>query len=324
MNLSLMANQAIPVIQNPRVSHLSAPKQRAAAILLGFAISFPCKADNALVWIGYNQTSSDFWGDGRSDFKPDGESIGVSYLFDDTIDVAYSFGKIKGQESWPIAGVNNPNVTDRGESESESHSLSLTWLLEDFSLGFTVSDIQSEERTLIRFPIVAEITVTDDQLVSLNYDDFYSDDKTTFGWSVGLQFADSKNDNLQVFFTDPATSIATRFNQKSYSLFSDFDISYDIESESITFTPQLSVGWNFELSSDGEPLILLTRGDRRTLLNRFNDRITNSFLIPDSGYWNLSTNLDLHNGWNIALAYGKTISAPIDTTSISFDISLAF
>ena len=295
-----------------------------ALISFGNLLCSPGYASDALIWLGYHQTSSDFWGDGRSDFKPDGQSIGISYLFSDTVDIAYSYGKIEGNESWQIEGIDNPNILDEGRSESESHTLSATWLLEEFSLSFSYSDIQSEERALIRFPVVGEITITDDKVFSVSYGDFYSNDNTIFGWSLGIQYAYSENDNLQVFLIDPVTSVATQFNQTSYSFFTDFDIGYDIESDSVTFSPQLSVGWNFEISSDGEPLILLARGDERTFYNQFNDRVVNSFRTPDSGFWDLSANLDLHNGWNLALAYSQTISAPVDTSAISFDISLAF
>lgn len=300
------------------------PKLTLAVLSFNSLVSSNCYANDALIWIGYNQTSSDFWGDNRTDFKPDGQSIGFSYLFNDTLDVGYSYGKIEGRQSWQIPGVDNPNILDEGESESESHSLSATWLFEEYSLSFSYSDIQSEERALIRFPIVGEITVTDDKVFSLSYDDFYSLEQTTFGWSLGIQYADTDNSNLQVFLSDPIASIATRLNQTSYSLFSDLDVSYDIEYDSMTLTPQFAVGWNFELSSDGDPLILFTRGDERTFFNQFNDRLVNNFRTPDAGFWDLSANLDLHNGWNIGLAYSQTISAPIDTSSVSFDISLAF
>jgi len=293
-----------------------------ATLLLPLAT--PLLANNHNLWLSYTENKADYFGTGASSLKPTGSSIGYSLTFAEAWQVSLSYGESDGEGRWLIEGFDNPDFFDAAETKSESKSISLGWLGEDFGLDFTYGELESSERALTRIPIIAEGTDSEETIYSFSYNDFDGVDDWLFGWSFGLQYIDSESDNLQVVFIDPITSVATRFNQTSYSAFADFDISHSFEYDAFTVWPQLTVSWAAEISSDGEPLVLLTRGDQRVFVSQLNDRFINTFRTPDSGFWDLSLNFDWHNNWSTSIAFGKTISAPTDTQSITFDISVVF
>ena len=295
-----------------------------ATLALLLPTSLPVLANQNSLWLGYTQNQSDYFGDGQSAIEPAGYNLGYSRMIGDDWQFAIGYGESDGKGRWPLVDIDRRDLVNGADTESQSASLSVSWLGESYSISGSYSEIENTEKALTRVPTIAEITVAKDKVLSVSYDTFTDHEAWLFGWSIGLQYAESDSDNLQIYFVEPVTSVATRFNQTNLSLFTEFDISHEFDEASFTWYPTLRFGWNSGIDNSGEPLILLTRGDERRLFTQFNDRFINGYRTPDSGYWDLSLNFDWHNDWHTSIGYGRTLSASIETSSVTLDISLDF
>ena len=286
--------------------------------------SFATKANQNSLWLGYTQNESDYFGDGNSSIEPSGYNLGYSRILGDAWQISVGYGESDGKGRWPIVGFDALDLVDGADTESKNISLGVSWVGDSFALSTVYSEAENTERALTRIPTIAEIIVANDKVLSFSLDDFTENQDWFFGWSLGLQYAENDFDNLQIFFVEPVTSVATRFDQTNWSFFAEADVGRDFVMDSFTISPLLRLGWDWGISTSGDPLVLLTRGDERRLFTQFNDRFISGYRIPDSGYWDLSVTFDWHNDWRTSVGYGRTISAPIATSSITLDLSLDF
>ncbi|TQV84918.1 autotransporter outer membrane beta-barrel domain-containing protein [Aliikangiella coralliicola] len=280
-------------------------------------------AYNSTLWIGYTLNRSDYFDDRNSEIKPDGLNLGISQLFADQWQIALSYGDFEGDGTWPT-DRNGSDVLERAETKSQAVGLSASWLTEDFNLSLSYSEIENNERSLSRGPLVLELVEGKDKVFSFSYDDYFDGELFTFGWSLGIQHSDSLNRTRQTSLNEPVTVASAQFDQTSWSSFVDLDISHWFENDDFSWAPQLTLSWAWEISSSGDPLLVISRGDERRVFTQFNDRLMGTFRTPDSGFWELSFNFDWHNDWSSSLAYGKSISAEEDLESLSIDIGFSF
>lgn len=297
-------------------------KQQLCICLLVLA-SQQTMATNHILWLGHGQNESDYFGDGVSVIKPNGQNIGYGYSLNDAWQFSLSYGESEGDGRWVVPGV-DIRLFNLAETESKFYAASASWIQTDYSISIAYSKIENEERALTRAPTIVEAIDGKDKAFAINYDRFYASEAWTYGISLGLQYADSTNTTVQTIFTTPQTIAGSRFDETSWSTFIDLDIAYWFEHESFSWAPQLTVSRNWEVSSNGEPLIVLTRGDERRVFTQFNDRFVNSFRKTDSGFWEVSLQFDWLNDWSTSVAYGKSLSTDVDVTSFSFDVSVAF
>lgn len=298
-------------------------KQRFCICLIALGCQ-PVVASNHLLWLGHGQNELDYFADGMSSFKPDGQNVGYSYSVNDAWQMSLTYGESKGDGQWPVENNDLNNRFNLAETDSKFYAISASWLQTDYSISLAYSETENSERALTRLPNILEAIEGEDKALAINYDRFYANEAWTYGFSLGLQYADSHNITVQTFFSNPITIAGSQFDETSWSTFIDLDIAYWFEQTSFSWAPQLTVSRNWEISSDGEPLIVLTRGDERRVFTQFNDRFINSFRTPDSGFWELSLHFDWLNDWSTSIAYGKTISTEIDVTSWNLDLSVAF
>lgn len=299
-------------------------KKRQFCVCLLTLASQQALANNHILWIGHGQNELDYFEDGSSTLKPDGQNIGYGYSLNDEWQFSLSYGESEGDGRWPTPNTDLNNLFNLAETESKFYAISASWIQTDYSVSVAYSETENNERALTRLPLILEIVSGEDKAFAINYDRFYADEAWTYGFSLGLQYADSDNRTVQTFFTDPVTIAGSQFDETSWSTFIDLDIAYWFEQESFSWAPQLTLSRNWEISSDGDPLIVLTRGDERRVFTQFNDRFENSFRTPDAGFWELSLQFDWLNDWSTSIAYGKTVSTEVDVTSLSFDVSVAF
>ncbi|MGX5201186.1 hypothetical protein [Aliikangiella sp. IMCC44632] len=295
----------------------------ATLLLFSFYSTLSCSNSNT-IWLSHTKNSADFFGDGSQSINPEGYALGYSKSFNSDWQVSLSYAELDDKTQWLTLGEDLPTVVDHADSETKNTQLSLGWMPEDYMVSFAYSQIEATERALTRLPAIAEITQTKDNIVNINYDGFHLDNQWTFNWTLGVQYADSKSDNLQIFFVNPITSVGTRFNQTIWSAITSFSSSYEYAYYDILIAPGISISWNTELSSSGEPLVLITRGDQRHLFNQFSDRQIGTLRTPDSGLWDFSINIAWSEHISTRLSYGQSISAPVKSSGTSVELSVYF
>jgi len=281
-------------------------------------------AGESMLWLGYNQNTTDFFGDGNSQIKPDGTTIGFSTELSDQWAVTISYADFNGNTTETVFENALLTLDNFGETSSTSKAVSFNWIGDDFSLTFTYSQFNNDDKSLTRLPLVLEDISSDDKVYSASYDRLTELGSWEFGWSLGTQFAKSSVTSNAVVGENPPLRIAAEFNNESVSAFLDLDFSYPIKQQSISITPKFTLSWAAELSNSGDQLVTVTRGDVQQRFTQLNDRLTATFRTPDSGFWETAIDVEWDNGWGATLAYGQSIAADIDVDSISFEISVAF
>ena len=296
-----------------------------ATSIFWIAVNNPVNAQT-LLWLGYAQNQSDYFGDGRSQLEPAGGSFGISYEISEQWQMSLSYAEFEGDGNWPVVGMGMDfsQVNNSARSESNLGALSFSWVQPDYSLSLAYSQAENSDRALLRFPLSVEGVEGEDKVLSLSWDNFAEHKEILLNWSLGVQYSDSENRSLQVFFTDPATTAATAFDQTSWSSFLELSASHWVEQQLFSWAPQLTLSWNWELDSSGDPVIVVNRGDQRHIFTQFNDRIDGGFRAPDSGFWELAFNFDFHNDWSAQIAYSKSLSVDSQIEGFSFDISVLF
>ena len=297
-----------------------------SVFLVSLFLSVPttCVANDNTLWLGYTQTSTDYFDDGNSTIKPGGFTLGYSRTFSDEWILSFSYGELDDGQRWSLQNPDLPNAFNQAEIDTKMAGVNLSRQFENYALSLSYGEVENRERALSRLPLIAEEIQGEDKFASLSIDDYFDFNDVFLGWAFGVQYSDNKNLTRQVFFTDPVTITGAQFDQETWSSYIDLDISRWYEYESFSWAPQFSLSWNWEISSSGDPLFVVTRGDERRVFNQFNDRLMGSFRVPDSGFWELSANFDFLNDWSSSIAYGQSISTDSDIDSISIDISLAF
>ena len=274
--------------------------------------------------IGYNTSEYQYFDAYESTFKPDGGSLGYSYSFSDTWLLNLSYAQQTAKQRWRVSQGEIQGLLSAAEQDSNAYGLGFSWLGEDYSLSLSYSKQSNSEEALARIPAVIEVIDGDNQSLNFSYDSALTSETWEFGYGIGVQYLDSENLTRQTNLTDPILIATTNFDQTSWSVFTDLDLSYWVEGESFTWAPQLTVGWNWEISSDGEPLVLATRGGERRVVTRFSDRVLESFKTPDAGYWQIGAFFQWDSGWNLSVSTGNTISAEPEIQSTSIEIGVYF
>ncbi len=282
------------------------------------------KATENLLWVGYNQNSTDFFDGDDSQIKPDGIVFGYSRELTERLALTLSLSDFKGDVSAVAFENDQISLFNSGETESSLVGVSLSWLGDDFGLTFSFSQIDNTENSTVRLPLVVEKINGDDQILSFSYDNFMSSAQWNVGWSLGAQYALSEISLTDLISTNPVTEINAEFDNESWSAFVDLDFSYPIELESLLVSPQFTLSWAWELASSGDELVTISRNGRTVSSNSLNDRLATTFRTPDSGFWEMAVGFEWRNGWGATLAYGQSIAADQDIDSISFDVSVAF
>jgi len=293
-------------------------------ILLLCLLSPFCSSSESLLWIGYNQNSSDFFGDGSSEINPDGILIGWSTEISENWALTLSYGDYKGDVSTTIFENNQVSLVNQGNTSSNAVSVSLNWLADDYGLSFSYSQIDNEENSLTRLPLVEEQVIGDDQVLSFSYDSIVDLQSWIFGWSIGTQFSQSSVNVHDVVGADNPIIIDAQFESENISAFIDLDFSFPIKKTNYILTPMFTLSWATDISSSGDELVTVIRGDQRQTFTQLNDRLSTTFRTPDSGFWEVAIEIEWDNGWGTTLAYGKSIAADTDTDSFLLDLSVAF
>ncbi len=281
------------------------------------------KANENLLWIGYNQNSSDFFVDADSEIKPDGVFIGFSTQIYDNTALTLSYSDFQGDTSTTFFENNATRIVNSGKVESKSFGISFSWLSENYGLTLSYGQLDNNESSLTRLPLIVEDVEGDDKILSLSYDRFFSKNDWGLGWSLGTQYALSDVQVHDLIGNDPFIEIDGQFDSKSWSVFTDIDISLRFKSDSMVISPRLSLSWNWEISNTGDELIIISREGLRRTFNQLNDQQNTTFRTPDSGFWELGVDFDWDN-WGASLGYGQSIAADQDVDSISFNINLSF
>jgi len=283
-----------------------------------------CNSSENLLWVGYNQNKSDFFGDGLSNIKPSGTTIGWSTELSDNWVITLSYGDYEGDVSTTIFENNQVRLINQGNTSSNASSVSLNWLADDYALSFSYSQIDNEENSLTRLPLVVEQVFGDDQVLSFSYDSIVDLESWIFGWSVGTQISESSVSVHDVVGSDTPIIIDAQFDSENISAFIDLDFSFPIKKTNYILTPMFTLSWATDISSSGDELVTVIRGDQRQTFTQLNDRLSTTFRTPDSGFWEVAIEIEWDNGWGTTLAYGKSIAADTDTDSLLIDISVAF
>jgi hypothetical protein len=283
-----------------------------------------CSASESLLWVGYNQNTTDFFKDASSQIKPTGVILGMSTEISENWGVTLSYGDFEGDTSATVFENNQVTLVNSGKTSSTSSGVSFNWFEDDYGLTFSYAQIDNKENSLTRLPLVEEEIIGDDQVFSASYDSFIDVDNWSFGWSLGTQFAKSSVTVEDVVGTTPPIMIDAKFDSDSVSFFIDLDFSFPIKKESYSMTPKFTLSWTSEISNSGDEVVTITRGDERKIFNQLSDRLGTTFRTPDSGFWETALDIEWDNGWGATLAYGQSIAADINVDSLSFDVSVAF
>ncbi len=291
-------------------------------ILIWIAFHQAIQAGDNLLWIGYNQIQSDYFSDGNSTIKPDGINFGYIGDISEQWQISVNYGKYTGEGVWPIDDY--PGVFDQAETESQSVGLGLTWSADDYSISISYAQQENTEDAITRMPRVVENVNAEDRIYSVSYDNFVDFEQWIFSWGLGTQYADSKNRTHQTYQRDPVVETDVHIDQTSWSVFLDLDIGTSYEFDNFSFLPTMSLSWNSELSTSGEPLRIVSRKGEIRVFTQFDYNKNNIFRIPDSGLWLMAFTFDWQNNLSTSITYGQNFSAEIDVSSWSLDVSIEF
>jgi len=285
---------------------------------------------NNLLTIGYGKTRNDFFGDGTSTIKPDSKRISFARQFSEQWIVEISYQEENGNGRWLLVERDLVELFDSAKTKSKNAGISILWLADDFGLNLSYSSGDSSEESEVFLPHVVEKLNSDQQAFSLSYDRSFefetsnSNNQWSLDWSAGLQYAKFDVTITEQILIDPVITANSQIKQTSSSFFSDLTLAYWIAETSFIWSPYATLSWSWELSSDGEQLTLISRGDREIILDEPGARFSNAIRRPDSGTIDLGLDFSWDNGFSTSIGYSRDIATDFDSEQLFVDISVAF
>jgi len=285
---------------------------------------------NSLLTLGFGKTRNDFFGDGTSTIKPDSRRISLARQFSEQWIVEISYQEEKGNGRFLLVERDLGDLFDSAKTKSKNAGISILWLADDFGLGMSYSSGDSAEESEVFLPHVVEKLNSDQQAFSLSYDRSFefetmnSSNQWSVDWSAGLQYAKFDVAITEQFLVDPVITANSRIKQSSTSIFSDLTLAYWVAESSFIWSPYVTFSWSWELSSDGEQLTLISRGDREVILDEPGSRFSNAIRRPDSGTVDLGFDFLWDNGFSTNIGYSRDIATNFDSEQLFVDVSVAF
>lgn len=293
-------------------------------------IESPSSQKNNLLTIGYGKTRNDFFGDGTSTIKPDSKRISFAHQFSEQWIVDISYQEEKGNGRWLLVERDLVELFDSAKTESKNTGISVFWLGDEFGLSMSYSSGDSSEESEVFLPHVVEKLNSDQQAFSLSYDRSFefetsnSSNQWSLDWSAGVQYAKFDLAITEQILIDPIITANSQIKQTSSSFFSDLTLAYWVAETSFIWSPYVALSWSWELSSNGEQLILISRGDREIILDKPGTRFSNAIRRPDSGTLDLGFDFSWDNGFSTSIGYSRDIATDFDSEQLFVDISVAF
>lgn len=314
---------------------------------LFFMPLLPCSAQDQYLDISYHQLTTDFFGEGNHEFKPSGSGIGYGIDFTDDWSMGFTYQRSKGDGRWFSHRVVVREFYETGESESTATGLSLSWLANDHGFAFSYNQVDNTESSITYLPFLVESVAVADQVLSLGYigqwvdsektlEDLFSENQNYWAvsWGIGLQNIDSDVDIVENLNTDQSIQLNINLERQSLSLFAEAGISYIFVKETLSWSPYLNLGWNWELDVSGEEYILLSRGDRSITFEQSGARFNNQIRTPDAGTMEFGVSLFWETGsdknrqtpfdWSLDLGYSKALDTEVDYSGIQMSIRVDF
>jgi|GEM_PF-2206753 len=285
---------------------------------------------SSLIWTNINQNKYDYFGYGNSEIKPISHSVGLSQQLSPSWTAALSYSEFDTDTQWLVNRATTSRLYNQADIDSNSLSVSFNWQSDSYGLTLSLSNIDSNEfsvlHSLRESDIIKTSTVSEHnyRASSFSYDKSFIFEQWAFDWTIGIQH--SKNEISSNILKENTTQTApleiTQLDESIWSGYIDIGLSYWVESESFSWSPQLALSWNWEVSNNNDFTSL--RESRRVNPLQSNSRLDNTVRSPDSGYLELAIYFDWHNNWSTTLAYSQSLSSDIDFDSLSFDIAVAF
>jgi len=272
---------------------------------------------NNLFWAGVNNSSYDYLANKDSKLITNGKNFAYSYLFSEQWSASLSYSTENADGQWLENEILNDEVFNSAETSSVATGLSVNWQALDYSVTFSYADIKNDDFSRTFLPRKTQTIRNKDKITSLSYYKFIGLDSWMLGIGGGIQYTKNDTNSLTQRTTEVITITSLQFEQNSWSGYIDFDISYFVEQESFSWTPQLLLSWSEALSGSTEGFPIRTR-------NGTNNLSSSHYIAPDSGYWELAVEFDWHNNWSTNISYSETISSDIAVDSISLDMSFSF
>lgn len=297
------------------------------SILLAYFVFFNASqaiANDNLIWFSLTQSQYDYFGDNRSQITPEGYAIGFSRAILPKWQLAISYDQSEGNRRWSEPRDTNREEFKHVDIESRSTAISITRENEAHAITISYSQIDNDDKTTIPFPPTRQTERLSERVINLSYDSFLTSDNWNFSWRLGSQYAKSDIDILQLIDVSPNTRIMTNLEQTSSNAYLDLDFSYLIEQQHFSWSPQLILSWNWELSSNNQQQISVIRNGKPRNSQRIGQRLNHHLRTPDSGSWEFAISFDWHNNWNTSIAYNQSISAETDINNLFIDVSYHF
>lgn len=275
-------------------------------------------------WLGFQQSDYDFFNNDNSKIQPDGLLFGASVQLNDNWVISLSRGENDGAEQWQQSVSEDIRLESGAETEDESFGLSASLHLAEGSLSFAVNRSESQELSLSRLPAILERIDSESLTYSFSYQHDWSQGSWLPTWQIGVQYSDVNLTADQLILFDPPVATRVILDQKRWNLFSDISLSYWSESDLIDWSPSITLGWTWEIDETGTTEGFISRSGEVRRLSSLNNRLTEGFRIPDSGYVELAALFMLSNEVSSTLGYNETIDAQQNITTWYLDISYQF
>lgn len=287
-------------------------------------------SENNLLSLGFGQTDTDYFGDGASPIQSDSRTISYSYQFSDVWQVALNYENIEGSGGWFNRDSILVDRFNQAESKSKTLGFSVLWQRDDIGLNLSYSDVSTDDLSVTFFPAILESVSSDDKITSFSFNQSILFDENNHGnilnfdWSFGVQYAQFDVAIHDIIVVDPSVNVDTLIDQSNLSTFIDFNVSYWIENSNFYWSPYFAISWNKEVSSNGDQLLLISRGEQRQLIDEPSSRFSSSFRTPDSGSWSVGISIFWQNGWSMDVGYGETLATEIELQNLMISLSVSF
>lgn len=311
------------------------PKMKVLAAFSGYIMMHVLSAqtqasENNLLSIGLGQSETDYFGDNASPITSNSQSVSFLHQFSDVWQLELNYEKIDGDGRWLNADSIAIDRFNQAETTSDTIGFSVLWQQDDIGLNFSYSEVSTDDRSNTFFPAILESVSSDDKIISFSFNHSILFDESVggniwnFDWSLGTQYAEFDVAIHDIIVVEPLVNVDTLIEQSNLSGYVDLNISYWIEEPGFYWSPYFSLSWNKEFSSNGEQLILISRGEQRQLIDEPSSRFSSSFRTPDSGSWNMGVSVFWQSGWSIDIGYGETLATEIELQNLAVNLSVSF